>query len=292
LKINKKKLLTSFLKIVLSIFLLYFVFTKISFIEIWKTVKSVKAYYLLLAVLFFILSQWVSAKRFLLFLKESGYHLSSKSNYILYLIGMFYNFFIPGGIGGDAYKIYILNKNFGWNIKKLTASVFLDRFMGLTAIGVLILILAFQMLEVLGLKSAISLGLIPLGILLIIVISFFFSKHFFPLFINIYKKTLAYSFVIQLLQVLSVICIILSLGDSTNFINYILIFLVSSVLSIFSFSGIGIREYVFYQASLWLGIESSTAVSIGLLFSISTAFVSLFGILYHYSNPKLILSKR
>lgn len=287
MKINKKKLLTSSFKIVLSVFLLYFVFTKISFVAIWETLKKVEIFYLAGSIALFVLSQWVSARRFLLFLEEQAYYLSNKSNTILYLIGMFYNFFIPGGIGGDAYKIYILNKHFDWNVKKITASVFMDRFMGLTAIGVLMAILAYQIVLPLGLV-----GLIPVAVFLVVIISFFFNKKFFPSFNQIYTKTLVYSFVIQLLQIFSVVFIIMSLGGSNSFINYILVFLISSVLSIFSFSGIGIREYIFYQASLWLGIESSTAVSIGFLFSIITAVVSFFGIVYHLRNPKLELSER
>lgn len=286
MKTSKKKLLSTIVKISISVFLLYLVFTKISFGEIWNTIKSVKAHFIILALIFFILSQWISAKRLLLFFKETGFDLSSKSNNILYLIGMFYNFFIPGGIGGDAYKVYILNKKFKWSLKTLTASVFVDRFMGLTAIGILISILSFNLLP-----STIFYWLIPVGIVMIIGISYFFVKRFFNVYLNIFNKTLLLSLVIQLLQVGSVIFIILSLENSTiNFINYILIFLISSVLSIFSFSGIGIREYVFYEASVLLNIDSSIAVSIGVLFSIITAVVSLFGIIYHFKGSKLYLS--
>ena len=250
--------------------MLYLVFTKISISEIWNTIKSVKTHFIVLALLFFILSQWLSAKRLLLFLKEKQFYLSDKSNNILYLIGMFYNFFIPGGIGGDAYKVYILNKNFKWSIKTLTAAVFVDRFMGLTAIGILISILSFSLLP-----SSYLFWLIPIAILIILGISYFFVKRFFNTFLNIFSKTLVYSLIIQLLQVGAVIFIILSLENSViNFINYILIFLISSVLSIFSFSGIGIREYVFYEASIILNIDSSIAVSIGVLFSIITAIIS------------------
>lgn len=286
MKTSKKKLLSTFIKISISFFLLYLVFTKISFSEIWNTIKSVKTHFIILSLLFFVLSQWISAKRLLLFFKETGFDLSNKSNNTLYLIGMFYNFFIPGGIGGDAYKVYILNKNFKWSIKTLTSAVFVDRFMGLTAIGILISILSYNLLP-----SSYIFWIIPIAIIIILGISYFFVKHFFNVYLNIFNKALLLSLAIQLLQVGSVIFIILSLENSTiNFINYIVIFLISSVLSIFSFSGIGIREYVFYEASVLLNIDSSIAVSIGVLFSIITAMVSLFGIMYHFKGPKFYLS--
>ena len=90
----------------------------------------------------------------------------------------------------------------------------------------------------------------------------------------------------------SVICIIYSLDVPQNIMSYVLVFLVSSVLSIFSFAGIGIREFVFYEASKMLDIDSSQAVTIGLLFSIITAFVSLFGIIYHFRTPELTLEEK
>jgi len=285
LKTSRKKLISTFFKIGISVFLLYFVFTKISFGDIWGSIKNVKLHFLILAILFFLLSQWISAKRLLLFFKETGFNLSDNSNNTLYLIGMFYNFFIPGGIGGDAYKVFILNKKFKWNLKTLTTAVFIDRFMGLTAIGILISILGYNLLSFTSL-----IWLIPIAIILIIGVSYFIIKRFFSKFRNIFSKTLGISLLVQLLQITSVVCIIMSLNNDSNYINYIVIFLISSVLSIFSFSGIGIREYIFYEASILLGIDAEIAVSIGLLFSTITAVISLFGIIFHFKKYELQLS--
>lgn len=284
MRTNRKKLLSTFIKIAISVFLLYFVFTKISIDETLDTIRGVNPYFLVLSILFFMLSQWISAKRLLIIFHEVGYNLSTKSNNILYLIGMFYNFFIPGGIGGDAYKIYILNKKFNWEVKTLTSAVFVDRFIGLTAIGILISLLSYNLIPD---KSLI--WLIPIAVVIIIGVSYFFLKYFFSKFLKVFSKTLVISILVQLLQIASVIFIIMSLDNHENYLNYILIFLISSVLSIFSFSGIGIREYIFYEASILLGIDSSAAVTIGLVFSIITAMISLFGIVFHFKNYKLSL---
>lgn len=284
MKTSRKKLISTFLKIGISIFLLYLVFTKISITEILSTLENVKFVYILFSIVFFLLSQWLSAKRLLYFFKENGFNLSNQSNIILYLIGMFYNFFIPGGIGGDAYKIYILKKNFNWSAKSLTSAVFVDRFMGLTAIGVLICLLGFNLISL-----PLLIWSIPILIVIIIVISYFIIKRFFFKFLNIFFKTLLISIVVQGLQIISVICIIYSFENQVELIKYIVVFLVSSVLSILSFAGIGIREYVFYEASLILEINSSISVSVGVLFSIITAMVSLFGIIFHFKNPKFKL---
>jgi uncharacterized protein (TIRG00374 family) len=89
---------------------------------------------------FFLASQILSVKRLDFYLKANSFNLSFRSNLELYFLGMFYNFFIPGGIGGDAYKVYILNKKLGWELKKITSTIFNDRLSGLLAICVLILI--------------------------------------------------------------------------------------------------------------------------------------------------------
>lgn len=281
---HTKKLLSTSLKLGISVLLLYFVFTKINFNEVWKALKTVKVHFLILAILAFIASQWVSAKRLLIIFKEVGFNLSNKSNNILYLIGMFYNFFIPGGIGGDAYKVYVLNKEFKWSSKKLTAALFIDRFLGLTAIGILLCLLSYTLL------SGYLLLLIPVGIFIVIVIAFQFIKAAFKSFLPVFTKGLLASLFVQILQIVCVLFILLALGVNTHYFENTLIFLVSSVLSIFSFAGIGVREYIFYEASKLLAIETSTAVSVGLLFSIITAFVSLFGIYFHFRKVKLELN--
>lgn len=284
MRTNRKKLLSTFIKIAISVFLLYFVFTKISIDDTLDTIRGVNPYFLVLSILFFMLSQWISAKRLLIIFHEVGYNLSKNSNNILYLIGMFYNFFIPGGIGGDAYKVFILNKKFKWELKTLTSAVFVDRFIGLTAIGILISLLTYNLLP----KGSL-LWLIPVSIVVIIATAFIILKQLFPKFLNVFSKILGISIVVQLLQIASVVFIIMSIDNQGNYISYILIFLISSVLSIFSFSGIGIREYIFYEASLLLEIDSSVAVTIGLIFSIITAMISLFGIGFHFKKYKLHL---
>ena len=59
-----------------------------------------------------------------------------------------------------------------------------------------------------------------------------------------------------------------------------------------SFSGIGVREMIFYQAAAWFAFDSATAVSVGVLFSLITAFVSIIGIIFHFQKQELQLSEK
>ena len=279
-----RKLVFTFLKIALTFILLYVVFSNIPLKEIWVVLKKSNPFLLFLAAISFVLSQLVSANRLLALFKWSGFVLDSKKNYILYLVGMFYNFFIPGGIGGDAYKIYILNKEYKWPVKKLTSVVFVDRLMGLIAIGILLIIFCF-FIPFFTQENLFWLLFVVLVIGLFF--SYFFIKWLFPFYLGISLKSLLKSILIQLLQCLCIILLLSSISETDDYIKYIIAFLLSSVLSIFSFSGIGVREMILFQASTLLVFDSTKAVTIGLLFSILTAFVSLLGIYFHFKNSKM-----
>lgn len=282
---KNRKLIFTFLKIAITFILLYIVFSNIPLNDVWIVLKKSNPILLLLALISFILSQLVSANRLLQLLKWSGFMLDSKKNYILYLVGMFYNFFIPGGIGGDAYKIYILNKENKWSVKKLTTVVFVDRLMGLIAIGILIIIFCFFIPYF---KDQNLIWLLFVVLTVGLVSSYYFIKWLFSSFLGIFLKSVLKSIVIQLLQCICIVLLLSSISKTDDYLIYVIAFLLSSVLSIFSFSGIGVREMILYQASTLFAFDSMKAVTIGLLFSILTAFVSVFGIYFHFKKDKKI----
>lgn len=262
--------------------MLYFVFTKIPFQEISELWKSINIFYLLLGAIFFLASQIVSTKRLEKYFFANGFNLSFKSNLELYFLGMFYNFFIPGGIGGDAYKVYILNKKFGWNSKKLTSSLFNDRLSGLLAICVLILVFATQLS---GFGDYIWLEII--GIIIGITATYFFTKKLFSQYKNIFLLTFLLSVLIQILQVVSFILLLKSLGLESNYTIYAIVFLSSSVLGLISFAGIGVREMLFLQASKYFDFNPNISVSASLLFTVITAFFSFFGVYFQLRKLNL-----
>lgn len=270
-----KKILSTVFKIGISFLLLWLVYSKVSFAAIWETVRQIRTSYFILALVFYALSQLLSAQRLLLCFHEMGFRLTAKSNRLLYLIGMFYNFFVPGGIGGDAYKVYWLNKQLQWKVKPLGAVVLADRVSGLLAICCWIVLLA---LGISALVPYYSWFWLPL----LLVVGIFTGKvlfsKIFPSFKKKYFKLLTYSFFIQGLQLCTVYFILLSLHQNSHFIAYFSLFFVSSLLSIFSFSGIGVREFVFLKFSPLFNFNPQISVSIGLIFTIVSLWVSLPGI--------------
>ena len=284
-KVNLKKLLINFAKIFISIALLYFVFQKIPFREVTVLWTKTNVFYLVIAAILFLASQIISTKRLELYFKANDFHLSFRSNLELYFLGMFYNFFIPGGIGGDAYKVYLLNKNFGWSAKKITSSLFNDRLSGLLAICVLILVFSFNLLEA---------KFFPILFVLLVVgffFTYFLTKKLFSTYNKVFFKAFSYSFLVQILQVISFIFLLKSLDVTDNFTIYAVVFLASSVLSLISFAGIGVREMLFLQASKWFSFHPEISVSASLLFTMITAFFSLFGVIFQIRKLNLKLTE-
>ena len=276
-----KKILFTSLKIGLSVLLLYFVFRKVPFNDALMLIKNCNFGYLFLALLAFVASQWMSSQRLLQYFRANEFYLKSITNWKLYLVGMFYNFFIPGGIGGDAYKIYVLNKKLGYNTKKLTASVFCDRLSGLMAIVVLLEILCISIIP-----SWWKILVLPTVFLTVFLGKIILDK-IFPTFKKIILKTLFYSVVVQILQLICVYFILNSFASVEDIWIYFMVFLVSSVLSIVSFSGIGVREWLFMKAAQLYTFSLDVSVSTALIFSVITAVVALVGVIYQLKRIEL-----
>ncbi|ADV49928.1 flippase-like domain-containing protein [Cellulophaga sp. E16_2] len=280
-----KKLVTA-LKIIISAVLLYFVFTKINYTDVFETLKKTDPLYLSLATLFFIISKVISAFRVNLYFHQLNVLLTHKSNLKLYALGMFYNLFLPGGIGGDAYKGYIIKKEFPVDTKKIVSVLVLDRLSGLLLLFIYACLLII-FLKVSFLKN-IEIYAIT-AIVLSIVVFWFLTKKFFNYVLSIFWKTFGYSALVQLSQLISVLFILKALNFESNTVAYLFIFLISSIVSVIplTIGGIGSRELTFFYGATLLNLDESTSISISMVFFLITASVSFIGIYYHFKKPKL-----
>lgn len=283
---NLRKRGITLLKIVFSLVLLYFIFTKIQIEDVLDTLKKTEPLFLLMALLLFILSKVFAAFRLNLYFHQLKIFLSQVSNLKLYLLGMFYNLFLPGGIGGDAFKGYIIKKSFEVKTKKIVSILVLDRLSGLLLLFIYACLLALFMP---GEQLAPFKILFAVGILLGIITFWALNKKFFPEVLPVFWKSIAYSAVVQAAQLASVFFILKALHIETYLTPYLFIFLISSIVAVLplTIGGIGSREVVFLYGALWLGLDQNSSVSISMVFFLITALVSLFGIIYHFKKPQL-----
>ncbi len=269
------------LKLLLTGLALYLVFRKIDATQLVQLTKSIRWGWLIPATLLFVLSKVATAVRLNRYFENIGIRLSEKQNWGLYLIGMFYNLFLPGGIGGDGYKVYLLNKEFKTPVKKLLQAVLLDRLGGLVAIVFLVFGL-FMVVDVTlsFFENSFWNGLMLTGLVLTFPLFWLTQKFLFRDFLPSFWTGNSWSFAGQFAQLICAWFILLALGIKDNILAYQLVFLLSSIVAVLplTIGGVGARELVFVYAHSYAGIQETEAVAFSLLFFLISAGVSLIGI--------------
>ncbi|CAM3785429.1 lysylphosphatidylglycerol synthase transmembrane domain-containing protein [Mucilaginibacter galii] len=286
---NWKTTLWSVTKIVLKIAftgaLLYYIFNKIDIQKVKLLVAQANPYWIIAAIVCFFASTIVSASRLLSFFKSIHLHLDWRFNLRLYLLGMFYNLFLPGGIGGDGYKIYLLNKSYKLPAKKVFWAILFDRLSGFWAIGfITVILIAF--LPQMGVHIAIPLAIFVVGTIVYYVV----AKKFFREYTNHFFEAHGKAIVVQSLQVLTILLVMVGLHHETKFAPYLFAFLMSSLAAVvpFTFGGLGAREFIFkYVIADIFHMNDELAVFLSLSFYVISAIVSLTGVYYVFREDKL-----
>jgi uncharacterized membrane protein YbhN (UPF0104 family) len=265
------------LKIAITTALLYYVFSKIPISEVKNRLVNANYWWMLVAVAFYFASMVASSWRLLSFFKSIDLRLNPKFNFRLYLLGIFYNFLLPGGIGGDGYKIYLLNKKYKLPAKKVFWAIFFDRLSGLWAIGLIIVCLKIFVPQI-PINITIPLSIFVIGS----VIYFFVVKKFFSEFSHHFFKGHAKAIVVQSLQVLTIIMVLLSQDFTGKFAPYLLAFLVSAIAAVIpiSIGGAGARELVFQKSATFFHINAGLGIFLSISFFLISLLVALTGIYY------------
>ncbi len=138
-----KKVLLTTLQIAITVALLYFVFRDPGKRAQMATALQLANYWWIgLALFTYAMVELAAAVRWQVLLRVQGIRLSNTRVGGLFLIGMFYNQFMPGGTGGDIIKSYLLLKETPDKKAGALLAVMFDRVIGLVALigitGVLI----------------------------------------------------------------------------------------------------------------------------------------------------------
>lgn len=285
-KTRLKKFATTVLKIAVSAAAVFYLVYSINPEEEARIVDSLKSAHwggLFLAFLLFNLSKIISSVRLNKYFKCIAIQLGEWFNLKLYYLGMFYNLFLPGGIGGDGYKVYYLNREYGGSVKKLVAATILDRLSGVVVLGFLALILAVlsTLEQFIPFQNPI---LLFLGVLSFPVFWFIHNK-FFKDFNPEFIRALIMGFGVQLSQLACAALILWSIDAPGSYFDYMTLFLVSSVVAVlpFTIGGIGARELVMLKGVAFfatLGGAAPMALTFSILFFVITALSSFIGIYF------------
>ncbi len=279
MKIRISKGLKTVLKILLSAAALAFVFTKINVGEVLNIYRTSDIWLVLLALMLFIASKTIAAFRLNVFFRQTGVRISEIYNLRLYILGMFYNLFLPGGIGGDGYKIYLLNRQSGVKGKKIFLAVLFDRINGVLALFCLAVLLSLFIHPDIGFRyKPLIWVLIPLSVFTLYLV----FRKYFNYFSETFSKTTLQSFGVQITQTVAAFIIFRAIGGTEHVTEYLFIFLLSSIVAMLpiTIGGVGSREITFLYGAQLMHLDVNTSIAMSLMFYLITAFVSFWGVFY------------
>ncbi len=288
---EKKKIwniVKTLLKISITGLSLYLVSRKVEFNDLKDAFEKSNPLFLFLAFIAFVISQVISSSRLNTFFKGIGLNISETYNFKIYLLGMFYNLFLPGGIGGDGYKIFLLRKKFKIKGRRLFQAIFFDRLTGLWALGLINATLIIFIPQ-LSIPNWAPVLVVTIGTIAYYVIMRKFFSDYSKYFALSHLKAL----MVQSMQVVSVILLMYALNFEGKFSPYLFMFLLSSLVAIFPFTvgGLGARELVFVYGAQYFQMDQHLAVIISLLFYCISALLSFSGIYYVFNPQKIGVNK-
>lgn len=289
-----KKTILFALKFLISGTLLYFVLSRAGIGRVFSLLRDINPMHFGAAVLIYLSSQLIASIRWRLLLMDK---LALARLFRLYLLGSFFNTFLPGLVGGDAVKAYYLYKESGKGTQAM-ASVFMDRYIGfcsLMALGLFFYPVAFRYITGTWVQ-----WLLPLIVLCFITASLVIFglrlgrsvKFLEDIYGYLYSyrrksgvilKTFLLSVAIQLAMILSVYIIALGLGQKIPVLPLLVFFPIIVTVSTIpiSISGLGIREAAFVLLLGMLGVTPDAATAISFAWFLSIATGGLAG-LYEY----------
>lgn len=149
--------------------------------------------YLATAIVLVFLVIFLNNFRWRLLLNVKGFQLSNIQSFRLTLIGVFFNFALPGGIGGDIVKGYYLIKGIGDRKTVAATTLLMDRLMGmfgLVSISVLMVIVSYPIIQTRVELKVLAIAIVGLFIFILVLFLLAFSTVLKeqPFFIFFFEK--------------------------------------------------------------------------------------------------------
>lgn len=314
----KRKNFFFILKLVFSLSIIAFILVKKTPLSnIGESLKDASLFWICLSFSLHSLGLLISAYRWQILIKAQGDHVPLGFLAKSYLVGNFFNLFLPTRFGGDIVRIWDGSQH-SKSVLKSTAIVFMERLSGIIillffALGVSLFRLDLaQRLPVIW----ISLGVGFFGLLAILCFFLPFSKTLiekipqsgvlgktrlkiieFREIVFVYKekkgpflKALFWAFLLQINVILHYYFVGKALHIDIPLINYfIFIPIVLIILTIpITINGLGLREALYMTIFASYGILSSSAISFSFIADIVFAVIIgvLGGILYALRKQK------
>ncbi len=307
---NKIKLI---LKILITLFLFYFLFKKIDSKNFFTIIKHINIYYFFITLLIFLIMQILHTIRWQILLRSKNIKNIQFLKLLKYhFIGLFFQTFLPSAIGGDFVKAYKLSKDSSQKMEAYSSVIF-ARLLGLIvffAAGIIILILNINLFF--SFPQHIQLIIISIYTALFIGILLIFSKKIYLLFhdllnfklwkkfwtkaiefqnsLNEYKNrknAIIISFFITFFIYLGMVYSNMTIFKTINknipisaFYIYTPLIYIITLIPI-TLNGSGIREYSLYLFLYDFSITKEQILSYSIILYGGVIIVSLFGGIFY-----------
>ena len=277
-----KKVVVNLLKLTVSVLAIWWVLSKIEFKEVLVLFSTANYWYLAVALVLVAISYVLSGFRQNLSFRSTGAHISPQLNLKLFWLGLFYNLFLPSGIGGDGVKVYLVNKYRQNGVKKNIGAMLVNRVAGLVAIGMITIFLYYFA------GDEFKIGWYGwLCVPALYTFYYFVMKIFLKSFLPIHAGLFGWSMFLQLVQLVAAICILYSFNQFTNISEYLFVFFLSAIATALPITvgGIGARETAFVLLANVFHLDRELAVALSVMFYILSAICSFGGIYWVFFPP-------
>jgi uncharacterized protein (TIRG00374 family) len=291
-----KKIALSILQIVVTVAVLYWVFhDPHKRAQMGVALRSANYFWVAAAIIAYAIVEFAAAVRWQILLRVQEIRLSWPRLGGLFLIGMFFNQFLPGGTGGDIIKSYLLLKEVPNKKAGALLAVLFDRLVGLVALVTITGVLVMLRYEWLAQRPdtrrylyflVITLGISITALAATFVISGFklfnYLPQHFPGREKLVEISAAYhlyahhwpasalAFLVSLVAHLSTfttfLCVAYAFRAPVHLIDFFAVMPVERTISAIpiSFAGVGLREHVLQVMLHGLcGVPEAVAVLIG-----------------------------
>ena len=314
-----KKIILTIVQIAVTVALLYWVFhDPTQRAQMAKALRLADYRWVAAAVLAYLVVEIAAALRWYALLRVQGIRLPTLRLAALFLIGLFYNQFLPGGTGGDIIKTYLLFKETPDHKAGALLAVVFDRLIGLVAlVAITVVLVTFRydwitqtpetkhLLWLLILLLGVSLA----GLFASFIISgfnlFHLLPHKFPGRDKLIETAAAYhlyarhwiatflaflfSVVAHLATFTTFLCVAYAFHANVKVLDFFAVLPIERTITAIpiSFAGVGLREQIL-QVMLHnlCGVEVAVAKLIGTMSFLVMLFSALpGGIVYFFYRP-------
>jgi uncharacterized protein (TIRG00374 family) len=291
---RSREMLIFVAKLLVTAALVYFVLSRLSLAEIQGAMSAPRWGWLAAALGVYGLSALAGAQQWVWILRAAGVKAPAGEVRRLYLIGLFFNNFLPANIGGDAYKIIDLGRREHRSLGVFCATL-MDRLIGLSAMTALaVVVLVGASLANIPLPRT-ALLMIPVVIFLFEILALLLSRRLgiqlrgwlhkvglaklgdqaarvtaeFGRFrgrIPFLNGIFAFSMLVQLLRMVTHLLVALGLGFALSGTQMVQLLVLVPMLAIsltlpVTINGIGLRESVSAELLTAAGLAAPQAVA-------------------------------